>query len=181
MARQFQDGRYGKAVPVEADGPARLGKIIGGAEMDGQRQGGIARGGGMQFDLLADEVEAATDFERPALAVAGHHVPAVHVADIEAPGDPHVVEGAGQMEARAQDAVNAGILAAHQGGDFAERGAVHLRVEIDATRGGVPSALQGERSKALGGTVGAGGLGRTGDLPIAAGAGGETSRSVSVR
>ena len=100
VARQFQDGRHGKAIPVEADGPVRLREIIGGAEMDGQRQCRIAGGSGMQFQLLADQVEAAADLLPPALAVAGHHVPTVHIADIEAAGDPHVVERPGQVKAR---------------------------------------------------------------------------------
>ena len=100
VARQFQDGRHGKAIPVEADGPARLREVVRGAEVHGQRQGRIAGGSGMQFELLADQVEAAADILPPALAVAGHHVPTVHIADIEAAGDPHVVQRPGQVKAR---------------------------------------------------------------------------------
>ena len=88
----------------------------------------------MQFQLLRDQVEPPADLQRPALAIAGHHVPAMHVADIQAAGDPHVVQRPGQVQPRTQRAVHAGILAAHQRSNFAQRGAVHLHVQIDAPR-----------------------------------------------
>ena len=135
----------------------------------------------MQFQLLTDQVEAAADLQRPALAVAGHHVPAMHVADIQAAGDPHVVERTGEVKARTERAVHAGVLPAHQRGDFAERGAVDCQVEIDAAGVGIPAALQGERSQALRRTVGARGLGRNAIFQSPPEPAGEISRSVSVR
>ena len=42
MARQFQDRRDGKAIPVHGDGPMRLRKVIGSAEMYRQGEGRVA-------------------------------------------------------------------------------------------------------------------------------------------
>ena len=50
-------GATGKRFQFSDDGPVRLRKIIGGAEMHGERQRRVAGGGGVQFELLADQVQ----------------------------------------------------------------------------------------------------------------------------
>ena len=150
VARQFQDGRHGKAIPVEADGPVRLREVIGGAEVHGQRQGCVARGSGMQFQLLIDQVEAAADFQRPALAVAGHHVPAVHIADIEAAGDAHVAAAA-RPGAGANSACRARRRPGRSSSAVTSPSAARSTSMSRSTRPGIgiPAALQAKRSQAL--------------------------------
>ncbi len=58
-------------------------------------------------------------------------------------------------------------LAAHEGRDFAQPGAVELDIQIDALRRHEPAPLHGEGTEALRGTVGAGQFGGTGDPPPA--------------
>jgi hypothetical protein len=125
----------------------------------------------MQFQLLPDQVQASAQVERPALPVAGHEVPAVHVGYVQAAGDSQVVERSGDVNARGEHAVNAGVLTAPERGDFAEVGALDGEVQIGAPGIGVPAALQAEGAEALCGKVGARGLALQGNLPIAAAGG----------
>src|SRR5262245_11256653 len=91
----------------------------------------------------------------------------MHVADIETAGDPEIVRRPGEVQARGNCAVNAGVLAADERGDFAETGVVHAQVHIDAADVAIPAAAQLERAETLGGPVTARGARGTGDLPIA--------------
>src|SRR4051794_33903926 len=92
----------------------------------------------------------------------------MHVTDVEAPDESHIVQRAGEMNARSEGAVYAGVLTAKQRGDFADTGAVDGEIHIDAARIGIPAAAEFEGSQTLGRPIGTRGPAFERNLPIAA-------------
>ena len=141
MQRQFEERRGRKPVPVDRHGPVRLRQISGGAKVHRKRQRGVAGRVGMQLQLLRHQVQPAADIERPALSLVGHQIPAVYVADIQPSRDSDIVQRTGQVQPRRDASVYPALLPAQQRRDFAQIGAIHLKIEVQPIRRRVPAAF----------------------------------------
>ena len=169
---EIENGAGGKTIPIEGHAPVRLGKIIRATEAHGEGQRFAARGAGFHFHDLGGHVEAAGQAQGPALAVGRHAVPAMDAFDVQIAGDADIVERAGQMHARGDGAMHAGIEAVQQRDDLADGAFFQAHVEIKAARAGLgPAAACDELAESVGGLVGAGRLAGELDFPCRRAAG----------
>ena len=147
VAGQFQNRRHRETVPVERHRPVRLRKIIGGAEVYRKRQGArcprVAECSSSCCAIRSSRPLRSSGQPCPLPGIRSQRCTSLMSSR---PVIPMLLQRTGQVHARSERAVDAGVLPAQQRGDFAQAGAVDVEIHVDASGIGDTSGPSGGRS-----------------------------------
>src|SRR5579883_2883528 len=105
MLCRFQQRSSGQLMKLDASSPASVRKIIRNGQFDRYRLRIVRER--LKIQSMRGQIQRAAVTHRPAFAVRRHQVPAMNVGDVEAAGNPDVVDRSRQLSLAGGEAMDA--------------------------------------------------------------------------